>query len=128
MLALALQAAMAFNLVCTGTYYLGEMRGLGLPEDRQPFRAIIRVDLRSQRWCIDDCQTTSRLLRVSDTLIVFHASEDSAGDNVMTANRENGAFLDRMRLNAQGSASAFISMRTGTCERAPFTGFPQRRF
>lgn len=128
MLALAMQAIAAFNLVCTGTSFWGETRPLQMPENREPFRAVIRVDLEAGRWCIDQCETTMPLRSVSNTEIVFRASEDSAGDTLMTANRESGEFLDRMRLIGAGSTGMYITMRTGICERAPFTGFPQRRF
>jgi hypothetical protein len=126
MVALALQVAAAFNLVCTGTQYIGET-GLARrqPDGRYSFRIIYRIDLESRRWCSNDCRSTAPLVRVTDTQITFEEQADEAGDAVTTVNRESGEFLDRRRAFGPGG---FVSMQTGICARAPFTSFPARRF
>jgi len=116
-----LAAATAFNLVCLGATFIGDIK----KENESPFIQTFRIDLDAQRWCAGNCETTSRIFSVSDTMIMLKLEHDKeAGDeSFISLNRENGVILDRTRFNHQ-----FFSMKTGTCERVPFTGFPAKRF
>lgn len=113
-----------FNLNCTGTYTWGKM--LSKPEQETQITVTYRVDLDSGRWCSGECKTTAQFYRVTDTQIVFRLSEDKevGTDTITTVNRESGEYLDRDRL----LFANLVFMTIGTCERAPFTGFPERLF
>jgi hypothetical protein len=120
-----LAVAAAFNLVCTGTLISGELRTMWSKDRKtEPFSTVLRVDLSLHRWCEGDCKSTSPIQRASDTEILFQLEEkpDIGFDHVKLVNRETGAFIDRMR------AGGFVMMSTATCEKAAFTGFPQKRF
>jgi hypothetical protein len=106
MLAFALQAVAAFNLVCSVTATAGTSRARST--------LILRVDLERWRWCISECRTTQPLVSVTETEIWFTSSRH--------VSRETGRYFD---YNALPSGDFRAE---GTCERAPFTGFPQRRF
>lgn len=121
---LALVALASFNLVCSGTHTTGTL-GLSLSDQHQEqFRVIFRVDLDRQRWCSGDCETTAPLASVTDTRITFRYDDarEIRSDSITYVNRESGELFDRDRLGD------YVSLRTGTCERAEFTGFPPRRF
>ena len=57
MLALALQSAITFNLVCTGSMLFN---GIELPD-----QTILRVALNSARFCFADCRRVERIARVT---------------------------------------------------------------
>lgn len=117
--------AALFNLVCTGTQFIGGPADIWAGKNKTPYSVEYRIDLKAERWCFGNCASTRPIHRVDSTQIVFEMSEDSTGDNLVVVNRESGAFLDRQRfLGAEG----YTSMRYGTCVRAPFKGFPARRF
>jgi hypothetical protein len=124
MLALALQAVAAFNLFCTGT----EVHNPDLrtrTSSQRPFTEVIRVDLEARRWCSGDCRETFPIAQITNTQIVFasNTSDRAATDWVnVRVHRESGTYLSEMLLSDR------ISIRNGTCQRAPFTGFPRRRF
>lgn len=126
MLTFALQTVAAFNLVCTGTYQHVPVASLPMPPPAggTPFTIIYRVDLESRRYCADTCTTTEALASVTDTMITFRLyplGNEASGD-VSSVNRETGMYTSVLIIGS----GAIVSQ--GTCERAPFTGFPQRRF
>ena len=128
MIALALQTAATFNLVCSGMLHLDEARGSGLPGSYAPFSVVLRVDIQRQLWCADDCQTLRALSRLTQSRIVFEALENRDRSTLTTVDRESGAFSDQTLRRARGAAGRdFVETRTGTCERAPFSGFPPHR-
>lgn len=128
MIALALQAATAFNLLCSGTIIdvrPGDPSSLVNPVTR-PFVMEFRVDLDRGRWCFHDaCDISFPIASVTDTQIVLMSSEDRSArptGRYIEANRENGEFLMR-----SGHIQT-IEVRRGTCERRPSPGLPSRRF
>ena len=120
--AAALLAAATFNLVCTGATTNGPM--FDINAKGSPVRTVIRVDLDSGRWCSGDCATTSEINEIQETSIIFRAKEDERGDDFFAVNRESGKFIDRTR----SFSINWSTLTIGTCEKAPFTGFPARRF
>lgn len=125
MIALALQVAAAFNLVCTGTYRTGPIAISTLDLPGTPFTTVYRIDLSRGRFCTNECPSTSALARVTETEITLydvHTDPGTANGTTTNINRETGAYM---------STSIFgdsMSVFTAQCERAPFTGFPTRRF
>jgi hypothetical protein len=120
-------AVAAFNLVCTGTGVTGLFQPGSVQiqqKKEEPFTAILRVDLDSKRWCSGECETTQPIFSVEPTRIIFRKDSDSdlQADTITFANRESGYYFDRNRVGQ------FLSMNIGSCEKAPFSGFPERKF
>lgn len=115
------QAVMAFNLICSGT---STRFNPDEGEIRTNFTLVIRVDLESSRWCHSDCEETIPIANVTATTIQFQ--DFRSGDLPITisqsVNRESGNYQMVLRAVDGGV------VRSGRCERAPFTGFPARRF
>jgi hypothetical protein len=120
-----LAAAVAFNLVCTGTSFIGTGLDALKKENQSSYTETFRIDLDSERWCSGKCETTDPIYRVSRTKIVlkFEQDEKIGSESFILLNREDGSILDRTKVSG-----AFMFMNTGKCERAPFSGFPARRF
>lgn len=125
MTSVALAAAMAFNLVCTGTTYIGSGMDALKKENRSPYSETFRIDLGAERWCSGKCVTTSRIYRFSQTRIMLKLEQDDriGLESFISLNREDGSIVDRTKASEE-----FIIMNTGKCERAAFTGFPARKF
>lgn len=126
LLAVGAQAVVAFNLLCSGTLTHGKL--LSFKETEQnavPFKTELRVDLAKMRWCEGACASTKPIVSVSETKIVFELEDDNGFDTIHYVNRESGTYGYRVRDMNQ---SYLLVMRTGSCERAPFTGLPTRKF
>ncbi|MEN3749907.1 hypothetical protein TPR58_22230 [Sphingomonas sp. HF-S3] len=110
----AVQGLLAFNLICTGqTTFKGEVH---------PFLNVIRVDLKSGRFCEQDCKLIKPLARVISTELVF---EDRDADGVfwnMRYIRETGTYFSEVRM--QVGSSEIARWDAGSCKRGAFTGFP----
>jgi hypothetical protein len=115
-------AALAFNLICTGTTTTGELMDFDKP--KTPVTVVLRVDLEKNRWCSGDCKSTAAIKELRETSIIFRMGEDDNGDDFFYVNRETGELLDRTR----SFALKWITLTQGQCEKAPFTGFPARKF
>jgi len=116
---------MAFNLVCTGTTYIGATKLDALKKENQlPYAETFRIDLKQGRWCSGKCQTTSPIYNIGSTSIMLKLEQDKeAGtESFISINREDGKVLDRTTVDTM------ILMNIGECERAPFTGFPALKF
>jgi len=120
----ALAVTAAFNLVCTGTTYIGTGTAALKKENQSPYSATFRIDLDAERWCSGDCATTEHIYAIGQTKIVLKLEQDEkiGSESFISLNREDGSILDRTKV------SDFMIMNSGKCERSPFTGFPIRKF
>lgn len=121
----ALAAAAAFNLICSGTTHSSKGFAENYPD--APFNEVYRVNLTSKRWCSRECTETQPIFEVTPERIVFE--QDIRGDYDDTGrfvNRENGvyAYRDRRLIGSD----IFLTWTRGSCKRAPFSGFPARKF
>jgi len=118
MIAAALPVALAFNLICSGTLRSGPV-GLALPEqDGERFTIVYRIDLDARRWCSDACEAVEPLAAIVEGHILLRDRHDPGGSSVVTVVPEWGRFTDTL---IEGSTA---TLRSGTCEPHPFTGFP----
>lgn len=118
MIAPAVAAIAAFNLICTGTLRTGPV-GLAMPESGgEPFAITYRIDLASRLWCSDACDEPEPLALVTDTEIMLREAHRPNGSHVIIVGRQLGLFADTF---INGSTA---TLRSGRCEQAPFTGFP----
>lgn len=96
MSAVGLALAATFNLVCSGTSYIGGIK----KENQSQYNETFRISLDSGRWCYGACKTTSNIFGVNDTQILLKIEDDKEGnDTMISLNRENGSVLDRVRIN-----------------------------
>jgi hypothetical protein len=114
----ALQLSLAFNLICSGTMRTGPI-GLALPEEEgEPFTITYRIDVDGQRWCSDDCGEIEQLDSIVEGQIVLRDQHDDDGSDVITIFPAARRFTDT---EIDGNIA---TLRSGTCEPEPFTGFP----
>ena len=118
MIATALQVIAAFNLICSGTLRSGPV-GLALPEqDGEPFTITYRIDLDARRWCSDACAETEALDSVVEGQILLRDQHDADGSNVVTIFPAQRRFTETL---IEGDRA---TLRSGTCDPVPFSGFP----
>ena len=111
--------AAAFNLVCTGTH-VQTKNGAVVPDTQ--FTHAFRVDLDRRRYCREDCKQTHPIYQVTDTKIVFTRLEQDSILIEVSVSRESGFY------NAISNSPTGSGWSQGTCTKAPFTGFPERKF
>jgi hypothetical protein len=56
-------------------------------------------------------------------MLKLEQDEKTDFESFISINREDGSILDRTKMTG-----GFMIMHTGKCERAPFGGFPVRKF
>lgn len=118
MIGAALQAAVAFNMICTGMLRTGPI-GMALPEETgEPFTVEYRIDLDARRWCADDCADSEALASVTDGVIVLRERYDEDGSSVIMLHPRSGRFSDTL---IEGNNA---TLRSGICAPAEFSGFP----
>jgi hypothetical protein len=91
-LLIAVSAAAAFNLICTGQQSV-ETYGAGNgAKSQEAFTETYRVNLDDKRWCRDDCLETSRLSDLRDNVIYFEflSAPNSPIGTVAFVSRESG--------------------------------------
>ena len=88
-------AVVAFNLVCSGTTFIGSLK----KENQSPYSEIFRIDLNSGRWCSGRCETTKSVHNADQTRIMLKLEEDASTgwESFIQLNREDGSILDRRR-------------------------------
>lgn len=112
-------AAAAFNLTCTGT-----VKHLGVAPEEKPFSRTIVLDLDARKWCEDDCKSVYDIQDIQSTSIMLvEDAKVTPGVGRYSqrkfVNRETGTYS--ATLDGYGS----LSIYTGKCEKADFTGFPK---
>jgi nitrate reductase NapAB chaperone NapD len=124
MSAAALMAmAATFNLVCSGSGLTVIGAEPNTKTTEKDFNLVYRIDLDSRRYCIDKCESTSKLEAVTSTELVFKfVNESETFSSYVKVNRESGAYLSTFKMGQ------VTSMQFGKCVPAPFTGFPTRKF
>ena len=116
--AAALQAALAFNLACTGTEQAGPL-GLSRP-DRAPFAFAItyRVDMDLRLWCSHACARTEAIGSVLAGHILLRDYSGPRGRHVIDFDPATGRLTDTL------TDRNWLVLRHGICTREAFTGFP----
>ena len=114
MIALALQTAAAFNLICTMTaHHLPDARG-----------TVIRVDLEGRRWCLEECRYSYPIAAVTEAEIIFQDGRQPSGSFIYRrVNRRDGGMETIIRDpdDAPETETRILSV----CRRAPFGGIPR---
>lgn len=129
---LAVAAAMAFNMQCAGRAQVIQITGpfQSKTTSDQPFAETFRVDLETGRWCSGPCVKTFPLKGVTEHFITLDAHDSSEGETIiddeMIVHRETGDYIARTRFGSLFSMA--VNYTKAVCERAPFTGFPARKF
>lgn len=114
----AAQAALAFNLACTGTERAGPL-GLAIPDSAAtPFEIVYRVDLDLRRWCSDACTETEALGGIMLARILLRDRHTDDGSHVIIFDPASGVLTDTLNRGDR------MVLRHATCTRQAFTGFP----
>ena len=118
LLAAALQAALAFNLACSGTERAGPL-GLSVPDQPPtPFTIIYRVDMDLRRWCSHACEGTEAVSGILFGRILLRDQSRPGGRHVIDFDPATGRLTDTL---TDGDRQV---LRHGTCTRQRFSGFP----
>ena len=118
LLAAALQAALAFNLACTGTERAGPL-GLAVPDSAaSPFAITYRIDVDQRRWCSDACDETEALGDIVFARILLRDRHGAEGSHVIMFDPATGVLTDTLNHGDR------MVLRRATCTRKDFTGFP----
>jgi hypothetical protein len=115
-------AALAFNLICTGTR---TTHSFGRDESEQ-YQIVYRIDLGQKRYCEDDCKGLFDIVEVAPRTITLESKGERArpgGDYSLTlVSRETG---EHYGVASSGRVPNWVYVKwAGRCERQPFTGFP----
>ena len=106
-----------FDLVCTGV----EITTPQTPGKKpyESFTETLRVDLQSGQWCEKECEVRLRIVEVHENAILFQSGKNRYGlEEWRFVSRQDGEYHWSVK------GSTFDIGRGGTCERAPFSGFP----
>lgn len=121
MSAIALAAAAAFNLFCTGE---AESLSIGFSETKA-YSTTFRVDLESEQWCQDECRAVNKIARIEPARLVLRDVDEETERReyhlTETLNRETGehSLTERHKYERRDTAV----FKAGKCEVQPFTGF-----
>jgi hypothetical protein len=124
----ALPAAQSdqFDLNCTGS---ADGYAKGKKYSGQPFKQTIHVDLLRGEYCIDECNSVSKINDVNSLQITF---ADAAFDDGKYSKMKD--FLQVDRTTGESTVAYFNSGKLeymaakATCVPAPFTPFPRTKF
>ncbi|CAN5361128.1 hypothetical protein BH10PSE14_BH10PSE14_28990 [soil metagenome] len=117
--ALLLATIAAFDLICVGT---STQTKNGVEQRPAPLESRLRIDLDADRWCGGPCDETAHFEKIEERKLTFFDQNIGSFVNTLTINRESGAYFF-YRLSGRDAEIA-----TAHCERAPFSGFPARKF
>lgn len=123
---LLIQSLMAFNLVCTGSSVTTESGRLQLGP--RPMSIVYRIDLDANRFCSHSCESTRPIGSVTYGDIVLQDEIARVGGEVIyrKVSRESGSYYGSLETKVGRKVKSVIMV--ATCERAPFSGFPVRKF
>ncbi|WP_156447431.1 hypothetical protein [Blastomonas sp. CCH1-A6] len=112
-----------FDLKCTGE------RQFHLESPVEPHSYGFRIDLKSQKWCWEHCDIIFDIAQVHPDRLILAEKHEVLGrvtsHLVNVIDRTNGNH--RFRSSVTGSTGNVHTIN-GTCEPAPFSGFPATKF
>ena len=108
----------AFDLVCSGTE---KPFGDGEPK---PDTRRYTLDLSAKRWCrTSECREALPIqLVTADEITLTRSERGDLVEHRHFISRISGEYVETVALSSSGSRT------TGTCSRAPFSGFPKAKF
>jgi hypothetical protein len=125
MIQVAVAAAAAFNLVCTGTV---ESEDIFSGKQIEPYSYTYRIDLATKRWCDGECLAPKDIAAVLPTALILSPKRDI---ETPTVKDFRDGSIDRRTgrhsiLSSSGRGRSILLMKwEGQCEKQPFTGFPK---
>lgn len=115
----------SFDLTCQGVHKVLVPKS---EAEERPVTFRLRVDLASEQFCSDPCEEVRRFVEITDSRLVLDDdpmwTARSMLPSVQTSiNRQTGAY------SALFTSPGPVAWETvATCEPAPFSGFPARKF
>lgn len=113
-----------FDLTCSGEV---QRRAIGEDGPFVPWTGVIKVDLQAGSFCQDACQMVEQLGRVTPEVIEIGHREATSHTDLSSVNRRTGQYR-RMVTRFEAGGRGTSEIYRGTCEPAPFSGFPETRF
>lgn len=124
MLTWATAAVAAFNLVCSGTV-TSEMSS---QKKSEPYTYTYRINLNAGLYCAGPCKAQGKIHEIQPTrLILADVRTDTSKERYIETNsidRETGAHFILISSEMPLLPNS-LKKWTGSCEKAPFTGFPK---
>jgi hypothetical protein len=126
MLSLA-AAAVAFNLICTGT----TTATAPAFNASDSYTMVFRIDLATHTYCVGDCSEVYKIHEVRPEILILNRgaeSDELHGEHVTvseTIDRQTGKHW-RQVLSSK-STDVFKAEFNGWCKQGRFTGFPKRK-
>jgi len=116
-----------FNLVCSGTMH-SYFEQTGSVKD-EPYTYTYRIDLKSGKWCEADCRVVNPIAEVQPTFLRLRPdrNEDAPTHRekwTSLIDRTNGTEIVMVEGWDNLLGNSTMTWK-GTCERQPFTGFPE---
>jgi hypothetical protein len=111
-------AANQFNLVCDG---------IDIKAHNRPRHIVYTIDLNGKRFCVLDSERPDKTCKVRDIANVSEAFISFYDNSV---NKDGTPYYIERVSRTDGKATIFgdSSNYDGTCEVAPFTGLPEKKF
>jgi len=123
-------ALQKFDLICTGSLHKWEM--LSGDKATSSWSGIIRVDLDSNLFCMDDCKATDRIVDVGpeELVLVFQKGDNDRDEDVARVSRKTGEYNRHFHLTDPFHSPPQVRDETyqAVCTLAPFTEFSRTLF
>lgn len=124
--AIAAAQATQFNLLCSGTLTSSSVLNA---ERVEPYSSLYRIDLATQKWCEAECKALHDISSIQPAQLTLEERKtDTLSEKSLFLNmidRETGAHKVLVTSSTPRDRLSARSLHwEGTCEPAPFTGFP----
>lgn len=87
-----------------------------------------RVDLTSGEYCTAECKTVRKIQEVTTGVIVFQRTEPKVRRDPRILDQVNRTTGEWFSSNYFPGIDLVPDMKQGTCQSAPFSGFPASKF
>jgi hypothetical protein len=119
---LATAVASTFNLVCTGTSTIRTFGG----ENAEGYSKEYRIDLGVKKWCENDCQALHDFAAIGPVQLTLAAKPEDLRSGDFTSHQINRQTGEESLTVTSGRGAAIVILKAaGTCQAAPFSGFPK---
>lgn len=122
--ALAQDKPTQFDLVCRG-----QQRDQPTGPSRE-YERHYRLDLAAKRWCSDECKSAFPIEAVTLDMITIRSNILESGHKGVDVDHRISRVTGEVTDNVSSSIGGTLVYqgRKGSCERAPFSGFPPTKF
>lgn len=113
--------AESFDLVCNGDRVSDGSR---TPDSRR----VYSVNLEEEEYCAHPCTTVLQITEITPSRLVFERTRIRSGNNALNHNEWVDRVTGEVWREVIPATVQEYDMFHGVCERAEFSGFPERKF